>query len=497
VLGGITVLPGANLVEQSLPLDPAGVVYDAVTRSPVAGATVTIAGPAGFNAGQVIGGSLSQVTGADGAYQFLLLPGAPAGTYTLAVTVPAGYVPGVSSLLPVCANTLTVTAGPPDPALVQNSNTAPGTAVPTHVPGGCPVTSPALPGGAGTTQYYLSLALNPGPGGSANLVNNHIPIDPMGNAGFALTKTGDRRVVELGDTVLYTLVVRRTAGGLIPQVTLHDRLPAGFTYIPGTTRVNGVSVADPMGGVGPQLGFNTGALSVGASATLTYRVRVGVGSLQGTGLNVATAYGCSGVGGCLTAQFQPVAGTIASNTATYQVKVTGGVFSSEACVLGKVFVDCNGNHIQDPEELGIPGVRLYFQTGQWLVSDSEGKYSQCGLLPRTHVLKIDPRTLPRGARLTTSSNRNLGDAGSLVLDLKNGELHRADFVEGSCANPVMEQVKARRAQGEVRSVETERPKGPALRFDSKTPMAPKQATDSANQPLVWPRSATTGGRDAR
>ena len=156
-------------------------------------------------------------------------------------------------------------------------------------------------------------------------------------------------------------------------------------------------------------------------------------------------------------------------------------------VLGKVFVDCNNNHVQDEEELGIPGVRLYFSDGTWLISDSEGKYSYCGLPPNSHTLKVDPSTLPVGARLTTSSNRNLGDADSLFLDLKNGELHRADFVEGSCSNPVLEQVKARRTQGEVRAPESE-PGQSQLRFESKPVRAPQQATDSANQrPIVEPR----------
>jgi hypothetical protein len=175
------------------------------------------------------------------------------------------------------------------------------------------------------------------------------------------------------------------------------------------------------------------------------------------------------------------------------VRISGGVFTTDACVLGKVYVDCNGNQRQDAEELGIPGVRLVMQDGTTLISDSEGKYSQCGLPPRSAVLKIDPLTLPRGSRLVTSSNRNLGDAGSLWLDLKNGELHRADFIEGSCSNTVLEQVKARRAQGEVRAPEPEKKGGPALRFDSKahgkTPLsAPQQGTDGANQRLPKPRA---------
>jgi hypothetical protein len=139
-------------------------------------------------------------------------------------------------------------------------------------------------------------------------------------------------------------------------------------------------------------------------------------------------------------------------------------------------------------------VRLITSEGTTLIADSEGKYSLCGLPPRSTVLKVDPLTLPRGSRLVTSSNRNLGDAGSLWLDLKNGELHRADFIEGSCSNTVLEQVKARRAQGEVRAPETEKKGGPVLRFDSKahglTPLSsPQQGTDGANQLAPRPRPA--------
>jgi hypothetical protein len=136
-------------------------------------------------------------------------------------------------------------------------------------------------------------------------------------------------------------------------------------------------------------------------------------------------------------------------------------------------------------------VRLYLQDGTFLISDSEGKYSFCGLPARTHVLKVDPLTLPRGSRLTTSSNRNAGDANSLFLDLKNGELHRADFIEGSCSNTVLEQVKARRAQGEGAAPQTERRGGEPLRLRGKAPDAPAQATDGADQqPVVRPRRSS-------
>ncbi len=254
-----------------------------------------------------------------------------------------------------------------------------------------------------------------------------------------------------------------------------------------------MAIADPQGGLGPTLAFNLGAIGTSGQAVLKYRVRVGVGAQQGDGINRARAHGCSLNRGCVDAGFSPVGGAVATNEGRHAVRVTGGVFATEACVLGKVFVDCNGNHVQDREELGVPGVRLVVSDGSTLISDSEGKYSVCGLPPRSHVIKADPATLPRGSRLTTSSNRNLGDAGSLWLDLKTGELHRADFVEGSCSNTVLEQVKARRAQGEVRAPETEKKGGPALRFDSKahglnTLTSPQQGTDGANQLAPKPRT---------
>ena len=464
-LRGLTLLAGTNTVQQSLPLDPAGVVYDALTRLPVAGAVVTITGPAGFNpALDLAGGSAVVTTGPEGFYQFLVNPSAPTGTYTVAVTTyPSGYVPAPSALIPACANPVLV-AGAPNPALVQAQGTAPGAGSPVHNPATCPASTAGLSAAnQGTTQYFFSFIITVP--GSANVLNNHIPLDPFGANVLVISKTGSASVVELGDSLQYTVAVRNLSAGAINNVNVTDSLPAGFRYLRGTGLLAGVKLADPAGGVGPVLTFNLGSIAAKSTATLSYRVRVGVGAQQGNGINRAQAR----------------AGPFASNSAQWRVRVTGGVFTNEACVLGKLFVDCNGNHVQDPEELGIPGVRLYFQDGTFLVSDSEGKYSICNLPPRTHVLKVDKATLPRGSVLTTSSNRNAGDAGSLFLDLRMGELHRADFIEGSCSNSVLEQVKARRTQGEVVVPRVEKPGGPPLRFESKPAQAPKQATDGANQ----------------
>jgi uncharacterized repeat protein (TIGR01451 family) len=482
----VVLAPGQELQQQSLPVDPSGVVYDSGLRQPVPGSVVTLApvgtctgwnpatGLVGANLGgyAIDAGSVAMTVGADGFYQYLFAPTAPAScTFGLTVAPPSGHI-FQSAVIPPTAGPLVPSGGAGSTFLVQPQATAPAAAV-----------------GTGTTYY---LTFNGGSGG-ANIIHNHLPVDPALPGAIALSKTGDKAVAEVGDSIRYAITVTVASGALPRQTTVVDRLPAGFTYIRGTAMVGDRPIADPQGGVGPTLAFHLGAMPASKQLVLHYRIRVGVGAQQGDGINRAKGHACGVPTGCVDADFVPLGGAVGTNESAYRVRISGGVFTTDACVLGKVYVDCNGNQRQDAEELGVPGVRLVMQDGTTLVSDSEGKYSQCGLPPRSAVLRIDPLTLPRGSRLVTSSNRNLGDAGSLWLDLKHGELHRADFIEGSCSNTVLEQVKARRAQGEVRAPETEKSGGPALRFDSKahgkTPLsAPQQGTDGANQRLPKPRA---------
>jgi large repetitive protein len=491
----VVLAPGQELPQQSLPVDPSGVVYDSGLRQAVPGAVVTLrpdgvcsgwnpatqmvgAGAGGYS---IAGDRISMTVGADGFYQFLFTPGAPPSCkFALEVVPPAGYT-FVSTAIPPSAGPLVPPGGP-------------GSVFPVQPNAGAP-TGPVGP----ATSYFLTLTSG---SAGANVIHNHIPLDPALPSAVTLAKTGDRAMAEIGDSVRYAITVRAAVGALPRQTTVVDRLPAGFTYIRGTATANGVAIADPQGGIGPQLAFNLGAMPASREIVLHYRVRIGVGAAEGDGLNRARAHACGVPAGCVGADFSPLPGSIATNEGQHRVRVSGGVFGTAACFAGKIFVDCNNNHVQDPEELGIPGVRLVMQDGTSFVSDSEGKYSMCGLPPKSHVLKVDGLTLPRGSRLTTTSSRNLGDAHSRWLDLKNGELHRADFAEGSCSNTVLEQVKARRAQGEVRAPETERRDRPALRFDSKahgldTLRSPAQGTDGANQQAPKPRAPAAPSGPAR
>ena len=425
-IDNVTLYAGDNAIQQNLPLDPNGIVYDSVTRLPIAGATVRLIGPAGFDpATHLLGGSNLLITSASGLYQFLFVNNPPSGLYTLEITPPNGYSAPNAVLGGVALpqGTLVVPQG--------ITNVQPQTAAPSVGINGA--SSTGLLG----TQYFLKLNFNfSSPG---EVFNNHIPLDPASVQSLFIEKLADKGQAEIGDSVLYRIRVKNPNAFLVPLVKIVDKLPLGFKVIPGTSTLQlGTSTAVAMadntivGFPGPVLTFASASMAANSELVVTYRVRVGIGADKGTGVN--------------TAQASDGAGTIKSLVARAAVRVTAGVFTTDACVFGKVYMYCNPD-IKDKGVSGIPGVRMYLEDGTNITTDENGQYSLCGLRPITHVLKIDSNTAPLGASFGVTSSRNAGVGDSLFLDLKNGELHRADFREQTCSLSVIEQVQARRRTG--------------------------------------------------
>lgn len=420
-LGGM-ILPGHNVVEQSLPLDPAGVVYDAVTRLPVEGAVVEISGPNGFSSEQVVGGVLAQTTGPDGRYQFMLLPGAPAGIYTISVTSPSGYLPGPSSLIPACVAPLQV--GPwPDPALVQSSSQAPAGSTPVHDPGSCPGSSAQLTVGSGSTQYWFSFNLD---GGSADLINNHIPLDPFTGA-IVVTKSTPLVNVGKGGLVPYTITATNTLGASVTAVDVRDLMPPGFQYRSGSGSVRhggsqAFQPAEPLL-AGRELRWGTYTFLPGEEKVFRVVLVVGAGVSEGEYTNLAWAA-------------RHLGNQAISNVASAVVRIIPEPVFDCADLIGKVFDDRNANGYQDDGEQGIPNVRVVSARGLLITSDVEGRFHvPCAAVPNADrgsnfVMKLDERTLPSGYRVTTENPRDVRLTRGKMSKLNFGAtVHRVFRVE--------------------------------------------------------------------
>jgi uncharacterized repeat protein (TIGR01451 family) len=415
----ITLNASDQVVEQNLPLDPAGTIYNSLTRATVPGAVITITGPAGFDPlTHLVGGTAAQTqtTGADGLYQFLLQNGYPTGTYTLTVTAPANFQPGVSTTIPVCAGALTVTLVP-NPALVQAFDNPPPTSAPNTCVG-------LQAGGANSTQYYLQFNITNG--GSADILNNHIPLDPTLTGALFITKTSPMVNVARGDLVPYTITATNTETRASGTVTIRDQLPAGFKYRDGTATKNGVKAAPTI-----ENGFVTWpAESFAPKQKNTYTLMLTVGAGVSDGDYVNRAWGAVPGGG----------GGAVTNIASATVRIVPDPTFDCPDIIGKVFDDKNANGFQDDGEPGIPAVRVATANGLLITSDAEGRFHiPCPMTPdqdrgSNFVLKLDARSLPSGFRLTTENPASIRVTRGKMVKLNFGAtIHRVVRVELSDA----------------------------------------------------------------
>ncbi|MFO0255178.1 MAG: hypothetical protein ACK52V_13770 [Betaproteobacteria bacterium] len=388
---GLTLAAGTTTLNQNLPLDPSGVIYNSVTRQPVGGVQVFLDGPPGFDpAIHLLPGQQGQVTPSTGAlaggYRFDInfAGGAPFGVYTLRFATPAGFLnalPGTpSTTLPPSASTggcaatncLQVPNGPPDPFLVQ--------------------VQPGPPTGGQPTTWYSRFGFTGA--GNANVVHNHIPLDPITGGAIVLSKTTPRPNVSRGDLVPYTITATSTLAGTLSNIALVDVIPPGFRYRVGSATINGTPVEPQISG--RVLTWPNQTFAANERKTIRMVLVTGAGVAEGEYVNIVTAQ-------------NSILGTQVSNTATAAVRIVPDPTFDCSDLIGKVWNDRNANGVQDPDEPGIPNVRLATARGLLVTTDAHGRYHiVCADVPNetrgaNFVLKIDERTLPSGFRMTTEN----------------------------------------------------------------------------------------------
>jgi large repetitive protein len=399
-IADIIVPSGSNLQNLNLPIGPNGVVYNSMTRAPIAGVTLNM-----LSAGSRVPlpatcfddpAQQGQITQAGGYYRFDLNFTDPAcssgGSYLIKVTAPTPtFVAGESLLIPAASDASTAPFSVPTcPGSLQDalpgipfceaqaSEFAPPSSVPPRSTG---------------TKYYLNLTLDgTAVPGSNQIYNNHIPVDPQIAGSFSITKTTPLLNVTRGQLIPYTITIGNVLGASMQGVQIVDRYPAGFRYIPGSARLDGVPTEPTV--AARELVWN--GLNFGSSDHRTIVLLLAVGAGVGEGEFVNRAQAIQGLTG------QPLSGE-----ATATVRVVPDQTFDCTDVFGKVFDDVNRNGRQDPGEKGLPGVRVITAQGLAATTDQYGRFHiTCAIVPNeirgsNFVLKLDDRTLPSGFRLST------------------------------------------------------------------------------------------------
>jgi uncharacterized repeat protein (TIGR01451 family) len=395
----ITVPSGSNVQNLNLPIAPNGVVYNSLTRTPIAGVTLNMLS-AGSSSPLPAAcfddpAQQGQITQAGGYYRFDLNFTDPAcssgGSFVIKLTAPPAFVAGESRVIPPTSNAATAPFSVPTcPGSLQDALPA----VPFCESQGSEFAPPSsVPPGSTGTKYYLNLTLDgTSVPGSNQIYNNHIPVDPQIAGSVSITKTTPLLNVTRGQLVPYTITIGSLLGASPQGVQVVDRYPAGFRYIKGSARLNGVPT-EPTVTAG-QLAWSGLSFDPDDHPTITLLLAVGAGVGEGEFTNRAQA-------------FQGVTGQPLSGEATATVRVVPDQTFDCTDVLGKVFDDVNRNGRQDSGEKGLPGVRVVTAQGLTAKTDQYGRFHiTCALVPNeirgsNFVLKLDDRTLPSGFRMST------------------------------------------------------------------------------------------------
>lgn len=384
-------------------VDPLGIVFDSATGKPLDGASVTLwdvdandyakvygddgaltntfpAATAGGKPATVVTGSTPRDTSgrtyAFGPGQFRF-PYVKPGRYQLRVTPPSGYK------FPSAASTSAIAQLSAGPFVVVDGSRG------------------------------LTFTIDPGPE-----LRMDVPVDPVFGK-LWIQKSSGKSQAAIGDSVPFQITVQNSqTDDSLPasSVTVTDLLPPGFSYMKGTTRLNGnlnTPLPDPaVSADGRLLTFSVGDLPAKSMASFSYLTMISAGAQLGTATNTAAA----------------ASGKLASNVATATVEVRSDFLSTRSIIMGRVYNgSCSDKGGSDDQ--GVAGVRIYLEDGTFVETDKKGMYHLEGVTPNTHVVQLDLDSLPEGYRATPceENSRFAGRAYSQFVDLQAGTLWRADF----------------------------------------------------------------------
>ncbi|MBB6092375.1 putative repeat protein (TIGR01451 family) [Povalibacter uvarum] len=421
----IVVQSGSNYLNVNLPIEPNGVVYNTITRAPIAGATLTMLDassqtplPASCFDDTA---QQNQVTLPYGYYRFDLNFSDPAcpsgGSYIVEARAPAvGYIAGPSQIIPPASDVATGPFSVPscpastDDAViataqhceVQASELAPPTSVRARTAG---------------TRYHRHFTFSDAPiPVSSQVFNNHIPLDPDLQGVLQLSKTTPLFSVTRGQMIPYTITYTNVTDVPLFDVSLADRFPAGFRYVEGSARIDGTPVEPTL--VGRVLTWNDLIVYGRERHSIVLLLAVGAGVSEGEFTNRAQAS-------------HALTNSPLSNEGAATVRVIPDATFDCTDVTGKVFDDANRNGIQNAGERGLSGVRLVSARGLTAITDAFGRFHiTCAVVPRegrgsNFVLKLDDRTLPAGFRASTEQVKVLRATRGKALRFNFGaSIHR-------------------------------------------------------------------------
>ncbi len=233
------------------------------------------------------------------------------------------------------------------------------------------------------------------------LLKNDVPM-------ISVTQSVREPTAMVGDILSYLITVENLTGETaIDSVMVTERLSHGLAYAGGSRQ--------PVKEVNT-LRWNAGSLGPGEKVSIVFRARVKAGQEWG---NIVSSAIVSGV--------TPFGERVTGGPAQSSVRIVEGVFTRRGIILGSVFRDEDGDGLRSAGEEGVSGVSVFIEDGTYAVTDSAGMYSIPGVVEGTHVIRIDPATVPDSLAPGEAGYFTFGQKGEMLVELPPSGNRRADF----------------------------------------------------------------------
>lgn len=260
---------------------------------------------------------------------------------------------------------------------------------------------------------------------------------------LVVTKVSDDAdgIVSRGQLVTYTLTVSHTAGSdaTAYDVAIDDVVPTGMTLVGGSLSINPTAgVTGAIAAInGATIGIAVDSMDVGSTVTITFQAYVDTATAPGAVIdNNARIYWDSlpandtntvrdgGTDGTPDRDYGAKPGVEAPTANTDPAQDTERVTVGTGSIGDFVWLDTNGDGIQNPLEKGIGGVTVFADlnddgiqdaTEPSAVTDVNGAYTITGLAPGTYTIRVLGSTLPAGVTETYDLNGALDNAASVTL----------------------------------------------------------------------------------
>ena len=224
-------------------------------------------------------------------------------------------------------------------------------------------------------------------------------------------KKVNRAEASIGELLSYTIIIHNDEDFAVQDMRVDDILPLGLKFQRGTAKFNGQKVTLSLSKEGKHLFFNLNSIPAKSTVKLTFMAAVTAGIYDNKVINSV---------------FVKQKNVFVSNVATATTYIKEELMRSEGIIIGQVYDDAFDSN---KTTHGIAGVRLYLESGMYVITDKTGKYHFEGIKAGRHIVQVDKALLPQGYVMGTCQEnaRFAGRNFSQFVNVGHGALKRVDF----------------------------------------------------------------------